>query len=325
MKHPIRNTILLAGIAILVSSAALALGPAERSYGVAVSFMSLDGAAAGFVKKVAGGGISAEVVVEPVKTGSPAKKHIGQPKYEEVSVDVGFMMTRNFYEWLSSSWKSSPTRKDVEITTLDPSMAPVSAQKYSQALITGTTIPTCDGASKEPAYLTVTLAPETTRAVRPSKASSELGRNEQKVWLSSDFALSIDGLDCSKVSRIESFTVKQKIVSEDVGEMRDTLKEPIRTEFPDLRITISEASAKAWIAWHDSFVVKGNNDDTKEKKGSLVFYDQTMAKELARVSFSNMGIRALTRNPPKDAGGIATVTIDLYCESMELVVTPAPL
>ncbi|MDD5308217.1 MAG: phage tail protein [Deltaproteobacteria bacterium] len=320
MKHPHRNIVLLAGIAVMASSVALALGPADRSYSAASTFLSVDGVGAGLVRRVEGGRISADVIHEQSTKGVAVKKHIGIPRYEDVSVEFGFGMSRAFNDWVMSSWKSNPTRKDVEIVVLDNSMQPVSAQKYAQAYVAETTIPACDAASKDPAYLTVKLGPQFTRSVTPTAGLKigGIGKGEQKVWLPANFSLSIDGLDCGKVSRIESFTVKTKVVSDAIGDARDVQKTPTRVEFPNLSITISEASAKTWLAWHDDFVVKGNNDDTREKNGSLVFLDPTGKKELGRVNLFNLGIFAVTRNSAKDADGIATVTIELYCEKMEL-------
>ena len=56
----------------------------------------------------------------------------------------------------------------------------------------------------------------------------------QKQFLPSNFRLEIDGLDCTKVSKIDSFTVKQPIQTDDIGDKRDYKKEPGKLEFPNL-------------------------------------------------------------------------------------------
>jgi hypothetical protein len=42
----------------------------------------------------------------------------------------------------------------------------------------------------------------------------------QKVWQVSNFRLAVDGLDTSRVSRIESFRVGQTVLSDDLGAQR---------------------------------------------------------------------------------------------------------
>ncbi|MGE5296717.1 MAG: phage tail protein, partial [Solirubrobacterales bacterium] len=265
---------------------------ARRSFVSGNFMMNLDGQNCGYVKGMEGGGISAEVINEPAGPSYFVKKHIGQPKYEEITVQVGFSMTKALYEWIAQSWKMNYQRKDGSIIILDRNMQPQSERKFTQALITETTIPAMDIASKEPAYMTVKFAPETIRVSKPTgaKSAEEFGKNEQKVFLPSNFKLQIDGLDCSKVMRIESFTVKQTTVTDDIGEARDYAKEPGKLEFPNLKLTIPESAAQGFVDWHNKFVIEGNNDEANEKGGTLTLLSPNLKTELAKISFFNMGI-----------------------------------
>ena len=47
--------------------------------------------------------------------------------------------------------------------------------------------------------------------------------------------------------------------------------QPGRIDFPNLRVTISELDAGPWGDWAQDFLVKGNNDDSHEKSGAIVF------------------------------------------------------
>jgi hypothetical protein len=143
----------------------------------------------------------------------------------------------------------------------------------------------------------------------------------------SNFRLTIDGLDCTKVSKIDAFTIKQTTVTDDIGDARDYLKEPGKIEFPNLKITLPEASSESWLRWYEDFVIRGNNSDDKEKSGRLVFLDSTRTTELAEIRFFNLGIRALRADPPdpdnQPVGGVGTSPLvpsaqaELYCERME--------
>ena len=56
------------------------MSPDTRRYEAGNFFFELDGVKCGFIKSVEGGGVSAEVINEPVGPNYYVKKHIGQPK-----------------------------------------------------------------------------------------------------------------------------------------------------------------------------------------------------------------------------------------------------
>jgi len=287
-----------------------------RSYVSGNFFLTLDGVKCGFIKSVDGGGISAAVINELPKPSSFVKKHIGQPKYEEFVVQVGFSQSMKLYDWISQSWSMASPRVSGSIISVDYNLNAKSEQQFFNALLTETTIPAMDGSSKEPAYITLKFAPESTRLVKSSgKLTTE--KMNQKVFLPSNFILKIDGLDCSKVNKIESFTVKRGVVTDDIGSARDFLKEPGKLEFPNLKITMAEVTAQSFIDWHDSFVIKGNNDESKERKGSLTLLSPDRKTELLTIEFFNMGIfRIQPDKAQANADQIKRLTVELYVERM---------
>jgi hypothetical protein len=307
-------------LAFIMCCMAQPLEAAERTYVSYDDMLILDGVNCGSLKSADGGGITAEVIPETIGPADIIKKHIGQPIYQDFTINFGFSMTKGIYEWLASSWSMSYERKNGSIVAVDSTGAVKSQRDFYNALITETTIPACDGSSKEPAYLTVKISPEYTRTPRAfTIKNSEMSRYkvEQKMWLPSNFVLEIDGLDCSKVAKIDSFTIKQTVQTDDIGDARDYMKEPGKLEFPNLRITLSESSSDSWKNWHESFVVQSNNDDLKEKKGRLLFLSPDRQKILATINFSNLGIFKL--EPEKSEtndSGIKRVVAELYCERM---------
>lgn len=311
---------LAAAVLLAVGLVPAAAGPGSgRSY-VSGNFMfSLDGVNCGLLKSIDGGGIAAEVINEPAGPSYFVKKHIGQPKYEDVSMQVGFSMTKGIYEWIKQSWSMNYQRKNCNITALDYSLKAKSAREFDQCLITETTIPACDGSSKEPAYMTITFAPEFTKSIAATgKDADQFGKNEQKIWLPSNFEIKIDGLDCTRVNKIDSFTVKQTTVTDDIGEARDALKEPGKLEFPNLRITFAAVDAASWQNWFDGFVVKGNNDESFEKGGTLIFLSPNRQTQLAKITFHNLGIFKLENDKAEaNADQVRRMTAELYCERME--------
>jgi phage tail-like protein len=308
---------LAAACALAISTSTLAA--LDRSYVSGNFTISLDGKSCGFLKSVDGGGITAEVIQEPTGPDYFVKKHIGQPKYEDYTIQLGFSMTKEMYQWITASWGMSYERKNGSVTACDYALNVKSQRNFFNALITETTIPACDGSSKEPAYMTLKLSPEYTRFEdHPTGTVKPDYKVEQKMWLPCNFRLSIDGLDCTRVNKIDSFTVKQTVVTDDIGDARDYAKEPGKLEFPNLRITMAEVSAQSWKDWHKAFVIDGNNDEGFEKDGTLVFLSPNRMTQLARITFHNLGIYRLEPNKAEaNADTIKRVTAELYCERME--------
>jgi hypothetical protein len=89
-------------------------------------------------------------------------------------------------------------------------------------------------------------------------------------------------------------------------------------EFPNLSFLVSEVAAQTWYDWHEDFVVKGNNDDTKEKGGELTFLSANRKDELLTIKFHNLGIfKIVSEKTDANADAIKRVKADLYCERME--------
>jgi phage tail-like protein len=291
-----------------------------RSYVAGNFLLKLDGVDAGFVKSVDGGAISAEVINEPAGNAYFVRKHIGAPKYEELTIQIGWWVGKTIYDWIQASWKMKYARKNGSIVSYDFNMEARSEREFLNALITEVTIPAMDAAAKDQCYLTVKLAPEIIRMKKASgKATLPPVKAAQEMWLPSNFRLEVAGLDCSRVSAIDEFTVKQKAVLDTIGDARDYQKEPGRLEFPNLSITMAETAAASWIDWFEDFVITGNNDESREKTGALVFLSPNMQTELARINFFNLGIfKIAAAKGDASIDRIPRVTAELYCERMEL-------
>lgn len=313
------------------SQAAAALLPSERevapadvrSYVAGSYFLNLDNVKCGFLKSVDGGSAYADVINEQIGPSAFTRKHIGQPKYEDFSLRIGFSMSKAVYDWISASWNMSYMRKNGSIQAADYRGDVKTQREFFNALITETGIPACDGASKEPGYLTLKFAPEYTRY--SPKVGGSLGAftsKQQKSWLPSNFRLEIDGLDCTRVNKIDAFTVKQTVATGDIGDARDYLREPGKLEFPNLKITLSQASSQSWLDWFEDFVISGNNGNDKEKNGSLVFLSHDLKTEFARITFSNIGIFKFEEHDQSNSDTVPRVSAHLYVEQMQLTVNP---
>lgn len=298
----------------------------QRSYAAGRFALELDGAMMGFVQSVEGGTARAEVIQEAQGPTAFTKKHIGQPKYEAITLLCGAGMGKSFYDWIKASWNMNYQRKNGAIITADYDLKQQARREFSNAVITEVGFPACDGAAKDPVYLTVKLAPEYTRMVKGSGAQVPVDpAAQQKLWLPSNFRLKILNLEqaCNRVNKIEALTIKQKVVGGSIGDTRDYQKEPAKLEFPNLAITLPEADAGPFYAWYEDFVIKGNNADQMERPGVLELVSPDLKTVLFTLNFFNLGIFSFA--PVKAEAGaeaIRRVKVEMYCERMDFQAGP---
>jgi hypothetical protein len=126
------------------------------------------------------------------------------------------------------------------------------------------------------------------------------------------------------VSKIEAFTVKQKVVQDEFGKTRVPLKEPGKLEFPNLSISVAESSAGTFYAWFQDMVLKGKVGDENERPGTLELLDQSMKTTLLTINFHHLGIFGFAPESADSAAEkIRRVKVEMYCEQITL--TPAKI
>jgi hypothetical protein len=265
-----------------------------------------------------GGGIYADVLSQVSGSEHFARKHLAPPRYEDFSVQVGASMSNGLFEWIAGSWAAQPPKKDGAILALNFNLNVLTERAFVGALIAETTFPTLDASSTDTSSLTVRFTPQSI-ALKKGAGKAAPGKAKQRVWGTSNFRLDIDGLDCTHVSRIDSFTVKRKLTTVHSGSGATSLSAGIVT-FPNLKITLSASTATSWYEWHDDFVVHGHNDDGHERHGVLRFLSPNAKLELGRLDLHHLGIIRLTPHQTDGSQQIARVTAELYCEQMELSV-----
>lgn len=290
-----------------------------RSYVSGNFALELGGANTGFLKSVDGGEIRGEVVNEVGSATYYQKKHIGNVKYGEFTAQLGLSMSKSVYDWISSSLGGSHERKSGAIVAADFRLVEQSRREFKDALLTEIGFPAMDASSKDTAYLTIKFAPD--RTIRKQGSGGQLSAapagKQQKQWLPSNFRFELKGLPTARVSKIDAFTIKQTVATDDIGETRDPVKEPGKLEFPNLTLTLAAADAAPWEAWHEDFVINGNNEEAKEKSAAIVFLSPNLQDELGRVELHGVGIVSVEPergDALQDAA--ARFKAELYCERM---------
>lgn len=281
------------------------------------------------LRSVTGGTVVGTIATHSDGSDFVVRKQLSGTRTEDFRLELGTAVSGGLLDWIAASWGAKPPRHDGAVLACDATYTVRSERAFTSALVSETAFPAFDAGSKEPAFMTIRIVPQ---AVLPAKdPGSKLPLTsspaaKQKLWLSANFRLAIDGLDCSKVSRIAPFAVRRPVERVSSGGGRGSEIRAGRIDFPSLRIRLSAAAAASWKAWFDDFVVNGNNSDTAERKGSLTLLAPNLADELIRIDFAGLGIFRLTGDPDPDAppGALATMTAELYCEQMTLVPGGAP-
>src|SRR5262249_17971885 len=115
----------------------------------------------GYLRSVEFGGIKGELLAQQVGGQAYRVKGIHNPSVDPITIQVGFSMTDNFYDWVSKSWAGECTRQNGSIIVYDHNLNPLYEYQFQEALILETTIPTLDATSKDPGFMTVKFQPET--------------------------------------------------------------------------------------------------------------------------------------------------------------------
>jgi phage tail-like protein len=301
--------------------------PDNRSFAAGSFALELDGAKIGFARSFRGGGAVAEVITEKLGPDRIARKHIGPPRYEDIEVQVGFGLKNELYGWIAASWEQKYARKDGAVVVADATGKALSRLEFFQALVTEVTVPKLDGASKDPAFLTVKLSPELVRTKKgDGKATGTIGKNEQKLFLPSNFRVTIDGLDCTKIATVDALTVKQHAATDDIGDARDMEREPAVTEFPNLKIALAANGADSWRTWFSDFVINGKNGQENEKSGKIELLSPNRQTVLATITLLGLGIYRLDDDWTGEAADkVRRVHAELYCEQMRYSIGVAKL
>jgi len=294
----------------------------KRGYVAGKYGIELDGIMAGWVQSVEGGHATSDVVSEKLGPDHIVHKHIAGVKYEDITINCGTGMSKGFYEWIKASFDHNYSRKNGAVITADYNYKEHSRLTWTFGLISEIGFPALDASSKDAAKMSIKVHPEYTRTTTTSGGPSVSGKYAinpavQKKWLPANFRLKIDGLDCTRVNKIEAIVVKQKIIDNAVGELRDYESEPAHLEIPNLVVTLAESHSKEFYDWHEDFVIKGNNGDDKEKGGTLEYLTPNLAEVLFTLTFKHLGIFKLT--PEKVEAGSENIRrskAEMYCEDI---------
>lgn len=308
-------------------------GAENRAYVAAHFGLELDGSKdVAMFRSIEGGGAKAEVMTYHhavnKEAGYGRYRQLGKVKFDDIKLQIGMSMTQPFYDWLQDFFAGKPTRKNGAIVAADFNYKERARRTFTNALIRELTFPKLDASDKNAAYMGVTLAVED---VAYAAGNGEVLKfpekpRHQKMWAACNFSFKIDGIEGSnRVTKVDSFTIKQTIMEYNAGGFKGTTKSPSHVEFPNLIFYVPEADAKPFIDHMQKRVGfggagKGEVRDPKAMHGQLDCYDNSQKRSfLFSIEFFGADIVSVT--PDKnDASSqdFKLVKIELYTERMAL-------
>jgi len=275
---------------------------------------------AGFVKSCSGGQAKGSVLREQVGPDNAQFKHLGAVEIEPLQLELGMALSKPIFNWVRASWNREFVRKSGSIVHADGDFHGNIEHSFHDALITETKFSTLEKKGSKASYLSLSLQPELV-GLKKANESRLWGRQppQQKQWTNGAFRLEIDGIDCTYVSKIDSFTVKQSIKKLYIGSARYPEIEPTGIEFSDLSIYMALPHAAGFMKWHDEFVVQGRRDTKEERQGRIVFLAPNHCDELFSIILQNVGIFSFNvEQSSTESDEIKRAKVEMYVEKMTL-------
>jgi phage tail-like protein len=271
----------------------------------------------GMFRSIEGGGIKADVMTYQNGGTYDRWRQLGKPKFEDIKLQIGMAMSEPFYKWIEEFFSGTPSRKNGAIIAADFYYKERARREFSDAMIKELTFPKLDGTDKNTAYMNVALGVEDIKFIqgKGTELTQNAGGDEQKAWKACNFVFSMDGFDCCKrVTKVDSFTVKQNLLEYASGGRRSVSKTPSAIDFPQISFYLPESDAQPLF---DHFKKRGVDGEVPGRlHGQLETYDNEKATAFV-LQFMNADI--LNVQPDKSDASteeIKQVKVDLYVETM---------
>lgn len=311
----------------------------NRAYAAAHFALELDGKDdVGLFRSIEGGGVKADVMTyQPAANGEVGYtrwRQLGKPKFEDIKLQVGMAMSLAFYKWIEDFMVGKASRKSGAVVAADFYYKERARRNFYEAMIKELTFPKLDANDKNPVYMGVTLAVEdieflkgTGNTLKGPDLRPGKGFDAQKIWTACNFEFFLAGLgdSCKRVTKIDSFTVKQNTAEYHAGGLKAAIKTPTAMEYPNIVFYIPEADAQPFFEAMQTKVGFGGPQRTNGEvrnpgeRGGWIQLTDSERKVLIEVAFDGADIVSVT--PDKsDATSeeVKQVRIELYTESMKL-------
>jgi len=176
-----------------------------RRYAGSDYALEFAGKLAGRLTAVEGGGVKADVVSLMPGPDYLRLKHIGPVGYGPVKLEFQDNLTQPFLHWIAQAIARSAGRQEVAIIAARAPGLESRAIAFEGSQISEVIFPALDAHSHDAVAFEATLQPAKVRwETRPVESTAADARNPPPFR----FRLSIDGADCSRVTKIDAISVR---------------------------------------------------------------------------------------------------------------------
>ncbi|CAI9398605.1 hypothetical protein [Aestuariimicrobium sp. T2.26MG-19.2B] len=278
-----------------------------------LAVVEVDGVQVGITDSVTGGALSSMIVGLP-GPGDTINQHVSHPLYEPLSWTMGAALDSGLPDWIMAAvnQRTVPSRGSLSFR----STTGEEAQRLEWGELTELHVafPLLDATRSERGVVTATLhAGRLHRTAGSPAASATPKEARQPQWLVNNFRLTIDGLDCSRVSRVQPPEVVVTIPSTAVGERREPTG-AVSSRVGNLSLQLEDATG--FFAWYEDVVQGGNNGTAGERSGRLECLAPDLKQVLFSVELTGLGIMRIAPQWTATSGKPSTTEVDLYCEGL---------
>lgn len=290
-------------------------GPAAAAFG-----LEIEGKFAGLLSSFDGGDPFADVV-ETTHAGSATDKHIANVHYADLVV-TSPVADGPLAAWVSTFLEGKALQHDGAVILLDLNRQQLRRLEWKRGAIIAVAFPALDGSGKEAGLLTITIRPEVVREVGGGGQAAGVPQVRTKAWTVGNFALSMTGIDCSRVVRIEPLVVTQTYLVPTSGREGP---QPGPVHVSDLVVTVADTGASDFARWAEDFIVAGNNSKSHEKDATVRYLAANLRDQVASLNIMSTGIFRVDH--VSDAVGVARtlrVKFSMYAKQVRWVTADDP-
>ena len=287
--------------------------------------LELDGNHCAYIKEISGGEAEADIGTIDHGPLNMQTKMMTNFKFTPFKCKMGVAQGGALNEWIKASFDRAYATKSGAIIAGDFNYKATHRVDFVNALVTGVTVPALDGAGKEAAFIDVEWEAENVLHTPGGGQAipSEYG-TKQKQWTPSMFRFDLAGLTdaCKRVSKIDSFSWKQKLATDSIGSQRIMTKHPAAVTVPDIKVTLSAADFEPWRAWAQAWFQDGKCTHEFHKDGTIEFLSPDMATVIGTIELKQCGLKKVTAPALKaNSEEISRVTVELFVEEMRFNMT----
>jgi hypothetical protein len=290
----------------------------QRSYTGGNFRLDVGGVDVGYLRKVSGGGMKADIAEHKLGPDNVIKKNVAKVGWEEVKCEMGIGMGAGAYSWIKSAFDKKFMTQQCTLVAGDFNHKAVQEMQYIDCLITSVATPKFDGSDKNPAYFTIGFKPERVRHVPGDGKDirAKIGP-AQKAHLCSNFRLELGDLPCNRVASVDAMELKCSVVADDIGIFRESTLHPAAVSVPDLKVTWSYADFTAIEKEAKKWFVDGQHLEGNEMTGRIVLLDPNMKDQIGEITLEGVGWKEFKSDDREGASDkILRCTGTFYVEKM---------